>query len=416
MATRYVSDEGSNTSPYDTMAKAATLITGAGQVAGDTVLVESGHTEAQAANITIPGGSQGSPIIYISVNKSTEEEELMSVGGGSIGATTGGYDTSFGAWIITKGLDNIIASDEMKFISGDVTCINSKLTYDDNIYTGTTDHKQKTTLINTDITQITTGQIIFVRSNFEWRGGVFLNSGNVATYLFSVSGAEGQTIVVEGVDFQRLTSGDYLLNAPIARSNIHIIGCKVPSGYAGLITGTINVHGVYIKAHNVSSEDTLIAIAEYSYQGLCTDEDSIYTGASELSIEMAANANVEAGLDGLQFELFHGYSAANPTFTVELNVDEATALADNDVWLDIFGPNDTIGALSLLTSTKASDIMNPTTLTSSSETWTGTGAFSNEQKRKITKILTGYQAGVYKIVVNVAKNITVYVDIDVAVS
>lgn len=421
MTTYYVYDAGSNTAPYDTWAKAAILFdTVANLMVGDDICyVASDHSEAVAASYVLDGGSQGSPTNYISLDRLTDNYESMKDGGGSIGSLAGNYDLTVEIFSIAKGLHFLIGDDLLGTTVTGVIFEDCVLEINDNFNANSTTHVSSIIFKNVEYIQRTSGQILITRSAFSWVGGSygFGAGGVVSSNLFDFQGSsEGVSVYIEGVNFQGLDAGDYLTDVPNDRSNVRFVGCKVPSAMAGLLTGTITDPLCTAIFHNVSSADTQIDFAEYSYNGLCTDESSIYLGATQVSCEMVANANVEAGLDGLRFEIFRKYITANPTLTVELVVDELTALNDSDVWLEIYGPDDTTGALILITTTKSIDIMNPTALTSSSETWTGTGGFANEQKRKISKALSGYQAGIYKVVVVVTKNITAYIDSDVVVS
>ena len=421
--TYYISDQGSDTSPYDTMLKGANAKASAEALATDgnnTFFYASDHAEDINASFGLKAGVSGAPNKHISVNRSTEIEETMVVGGGHLGVLVTTYEFYLFSHVINRGL-NILVADDLTWnvdkVRGHII-EKGQLTVTDDFVLDEGTNEVYVEFRNVDYLQRTAGTMALSRCVFNWFGGTFsfIVSGAINTQLFSLSITEGVTIYVEGVDFQDLDAGDYLVSNPRERAIVKFVGCKVPSAMAGLMTGTIIEPQVKVNFLNVSSEDTQINIAAYRYQGLVTDDDSIYTGSTQKSLEFDANSNVEEGLDGLTYTLCRGYSTANPTFEVELVADEATALTDNDIWLEIYGPDDTTGALSLITKTRASDINNPTTLTSSSASWTGAGGFTNEQKRKITKSLTGYQAGVYRIDVVVAKDIVAYADFDVSVS
>jgi len=85
----YVDDGGSNTSPYDTWAKAATTLATIDAIpaaAPDIVRVDSTHVESggTAFNWAFADG-----VILISTNSADDSYQTMVVGGGSIGTTTG---------------------------------------------------------------------------------------------------------------------------------------------------------------------------------------------------------------------------------------------------------------------------------------------------------------------------------------
>lgn len=111
MATIYCSTSGSNTSPYDTKAKAATnLDTALGAAsAGDTVLLESSYVETVSAakTFTIPAG-----VSVIAINYSTDKRQPMADAGGYIGRTSGSsyaLTVVFGSGAYLYGLCGVIA-------------------------------------------------------------------------------------------------------------------------------------------------------------------------------------------------------------------------------------------------------------------------------------------------------------------
>lgn len=385
---------------------------------GDVLYIASDHAETISAHTVITAGALGSSRQFVSIDRTTGAYETMQNGGGSLNLAGGSYRLSFSGWNLVLGLKALIGDDLSTIAGLPGTILRDCLFEVNDDFDFVSSNNGATEFHNVDYVQKTAGKFDAARGSFKWIGGSFsISGGSVNTNLFDFDSTdEGANIYVEGVDFQHLDSGDYLISEPIDRSIVTFVGCKVPSAMGGLVTGTIVDTQAEATFLNVSSADIQLDIAAYRYCGLVTDETSIYLGASEKALEFDCNSNVEAGLDGLKYTLFRRYCSANPTLTVEMVCDEATALTDNDVWLEIYGPDDTTGALSLITTTKASDIINPTTLTSSSETWTGTSGFTDEQKRKISKALTGYQAGIYRIDVVVAKDIVLYADLDVTVA
>ena len=122
MAILYVNDGGSDTSPYDTWAKAANLMASAladaACVAGSKIYVQSDHVEQYAADQTLASanGVAGNPVTIISVTNTNEppvaaDIQTMAVGGGKMDGKTGGaWDVKLTGWDIWIGL---------KFVAGD---------------------------------------------------------------------------------------------------------------------------------------------------------------------------------------------------------------------------------------------------------------------------------------------------------
>ena len=122
MTIYYVDHNGSNTSPYDTWAKAATSLASLPAVTvADTIYVSSGHQQATAA-FTIPGessGNDGGPT-YISADDTSGEPpstyQTMVAGGGYL-QTTGSSDITISDSLSAYGL-NIESDKHIQMIAG----------------------------------------------------------------------------------------------------------------------------------------------------------------------------------------------------------------------------------------------------------------------------------------------------------
>jgi len=93
--------------------------------------------------------------------------------------------------------------------------------------------------------------------------------------------------------------------------------------------------------------------------------------------------------------------SGTPTVTVHMVLDSATALEDIDVSLDCYYPKASDAGHEFVTSKPTYPLAAGATLTSSSASWSGTGGFTNEQKRKITLSLTGGRTGLAHVMLRV---------------
>ena len=112
MALLYVRNDGSNTSPYDTWAKAATTLATAlnSTSAGDTVYVADGHTESASADVSIDNNEAhtDAPVSVLCVNDVGDPEPptALATGAHVEADVTGNFDLRFteGAYYV-YGID-----------------------------------------------------------------------------------------------------------------------------------------------------------------------------------------------------------------------------------------------------------------------------------------------------------------------
>ena len=139
MANIRVWDGGSNTSPYDTWAKAATAIQTAltAWSSGDQVWVASDHDEKWSANTTLTIGSatKADQALVISVNRTDDSYQNMEDGGGALDAKTNGvYDIVLDCNAVFVGT-HMKAGDNIQFDQDnlDIKFIDSLLEFDDDL-------------------------------------------------------------------------------------------------------------------------------------------------------------------------------------------------------------------------------------------------------------------------------------------
>ena len=427
----YVDDGGSNTSPYETWAKAApALLTAIDYAsAGDTIYVGSDTTDQLIATTVFDGaGTVAAPIRIISADITSGEPpttfETMTAGGGNIdGKTGGGYDVDFGGYNVWTGLkftagDNLQASGTGANIFYDCDFV-----IDDSFEIGLAGSAMNdyVEFNNCTYTQITSGSFVMSGGALVWRGSTFSFDGGTTTSLFNINSSRPSKVQVCDVDFQ-LAVDDYLADAN--NHGVHHVvdfkRCKVPAwSGGGLLVDAIGIEGTIIKFHSVSNSDIIYQFQENYATGQINEDtgiylDATYDGTNGYSAKMVTLANAIEWQRPLRFKLAELWNpTANATVTVEMVLDSATALNNDDVWIEIEYPNGTTGALGDIdrTSRAATILTTPSARTSSSVSWTGTGGFGNEQKIKIAETLASDQAGVLTIWVCLAKpSTTIYVD------
>lgn len=193
------------------------------------------------------------------------------------------------------------------------------------------------------------------------------------------------------------------------------------SATPGIATGTWATNYGSLTQVNVDSGDTHNVFSFQNRLGVLTTNSSIYhdTGSqfdgSGVSWQVVTNATTSAA-EPFEVPVFMRWSAAtSTTLGIRFIRDNATGLTNNNIWatfeyLDSASfPNGTF--VSIRTATPFDDA-SPTTWASDSDTWTGTGGFSNANKQKMeTSALTPAETSVLRGRVFVAAaSTTVYID------
>lgn len=395
--------------------------------AGEVIGVASDHTQTQASALDLSAVSPGASdnmMIIISLDRTDDSYQKMTDTTGDI-SLTGNSGLTYPSNSIVIGLyfdleyrhyfpvENLIMIDcdiESPRYFGYVGATYDNYCLWDNV---------RYAFEGSDSSAIS-----FDRSSFHWRGGAFSLSGSMDQFIVQGSGAFG--LVIEDVDLSAIPSEDYLVTLSgdgSAISNIVFKRCKLNSSHI-TYSGDLKLSATTIKVHSCDDANTIAAFEEYYREGNILSDTGIYLnatydGTNGYSARMETESWTNEFGNPLRFKLADLYSTANPTITTELVLDSATALNDDDFWIEIEYPDSTIGAYGKIDQTsRMTDIqITPSALTSSSVSWTGTGSMTNEQKRKVAVTISGGQAGVHTVWACLAKpSTTIYVDPEVTIS
>ncbi|MEK9809109.1 MAG: hypothetical protein VW362_01580, partial [Candidatus Nanopelagicales bacterium] len=139
-----------------------------------------------------------------------------------------------------------------------------------------------------------------------------------------------------------------------------------------------------------------------------------------LSWKMATTANAEYPaiiLRSPEIAKWNETTGSSVTVTVDILHDSATALKDNEVWLEVEYLGTSGTPLALFTDDAVADVITTAAdQTSSSATWTTTG-MTNPNKQKLSVTFTPQEKGLIIARVCVAKaSYTVYVDPELQIS
>lgn len=441
MAILYVDSGGSGTAPYDTWAKASTTLKVAldAAAAGDTIYIYSGHTETPNVNTSYAGaGTSVSPIVIVATSDNTNNPpnagtyQNMVDGTGTINNAGGGYDITFGGHNIWHGLKFQIGDDLFSSATSSNTYHDCLIAVADNIsITGVNTQDTSYQFYDTTIEFTGSGGNFIIDCHIVWHGGIFrLNGGSVATYVFQAGSFRPNIWSIRDVDFQDIDSGDILFRkANDSMCDVTFARCKLPSAFdfpADLFDSSGIMENTSVKFHSVSDASGIEYFQENYFEGQINQDTSIYLnatydGTNGYSAKMVSNANAIEVSRPLRFKLADLYvDATGSTLTVELVLDSATSLNDDDFWVDVEYPDSTTTQLGNIITSKADVLATPVALTTSTVTWTGTSGFTNEQKRKVAIDFTGVAdeaVGVYTVWANLAiPSTTVYVDPKITVT
>lgn len=258
---------------------------------------------------------------------------------------------------------------------------------------------------------------------FRWRGGKFDGTeGSVA--LFTLNDAN-VIVNVQDVDLEDVGNGAnscYLVESleKTDAANFLFTRCKLPSDAGfGLVTSFDNFTNGTVRLHHCSSANQTYDFYETSYLGVVEDSTSIYRtggasdGTTALSAKMVSSAGCAENIIALESPPIHGWtsSTTEKTFTVEGVWDSATNIQNDEIWVELEYPADNSSGLGAIAKDKCAILGTPADQTASTATWEGTGAWSHENKFKLSVTVTPGKAGPICARVYLAKaSTTVYVD------
>lgn len=449
MAILHVDNAGSNTSPYDTWAKAATnLSTAAGAAAaGDTIYVASTHSESVAGQtITFTNGTAAAPIIVLCGVKDTTSGITSLAVTGTVDSTTStftlaGFVYAYGVIFrsVTGGISNSmrtanthgsVATYEQCEFHQRSTSSSSQI----RTSVGTTGEESRTRFINCRFTFGNASQSITVIGYVEIKGGgIISGSTSLTTFANMNSDDRPSRLLIDGFDFSNFGTGfDVFGSTTRPGGHARAVNCKMPSGWTGEVdNATTRVCGLY-ELINYGAGDTNYKFWTRDSTGDCKDETTIKRtsgGASDevtaYSMRMTTSATAAhpgAFLRSPPIIQRLTTTGSQRTVTVEIVHDGASAMTDKEIWLEVQYLGTSGFPLSLFANDRASLISSAAAQDSSSEAWdgdTGTGPNGSGtwNTLKLVATITAEEVGYVIGTVCVAKpSWTVFVDPKMAIA
>lgn len=436
MANLYVKSTGSNTSPYDTWAKAATAPKTATDLAaaGDTIY-QHAETFTIAADTTY---SLASGVRWICTNDSANEPpQTLSTAGIIDGTGASGVDITIGgsgtacniygitfrtgvtgvtSFITVSSADNSSPTLDSCLLELVGTGSGSKIRFGD---LGTIiNHIVR--LKNTSVKFAASSHNITNGAQLFWESSAILASGStVPTTLFSdIQRGAGSGMNFLGCDFSGMTSGTVFSTttwtSPVP---ITLRECKLG---AATLNNALTLAGFELTLYDCSTTDTHYQFAHYIYNGSTTISTSIYANdgaeyniaGSKHSWIVAGNANTTRAYPYISpwFSRYNeGTSAITPSIEI-LRDGSTTAYTDIEVWGEFAAKTTSGFPISTIYNDYGGHLSTGTNQDAGVGTsgWTGdTGAWSG---KLVSPSMTPAEIGYISARVLVAGNNVVYVD------
>jgi hypothetical protein len=446
MANRYVRHTSSNTSPYDTWAKAATTIVSAvtGESAGDVIYVSQVHSESSATQQNIAlAGTAASPVKVICGNDSAEPPTatattavVTTTNGNAITVTGFGYLYGI-TFNIGSGVNNVTST---QFGDGGTyqeyeDCAFNIVATGGNapIALGTIANTQPTRVIWRNCTAKIAASaqgIVGSLCTFEWYGGSVSSGSSAATSGFFRTNASGEhnELRVLGVNLEHVGVTGYLCGKiSLSVLRVKFINCKIPAfTTGGLYTGTLEPSD-RIELYNCDSADTNYRLWIADLWGEITSDISVYNDAGAddgsaqgFSWKMVSTANAEFPHQTLvsgEIVKWNDTTTGTLTATVEIvhnSQGSGTngALRDDEIWLEVMCMDPGATPVGKWQSDRCANLnlnSNAADQDSSAAAWTGDAAGWDTQKLSVS--FTPKEKGFVHARVCLAKaSATVYID------
>ena len=426
----YCNDDGTNTSPYETLVKAATtfLVAVDQLVAGEDLLIGMDHVETPGSSqtYTFPG-TAAAPNRVISIDTTTEaynKADNVQVDLETNDLTMNGFVKFYG-FSIDIGDDTVFVGNPSEVLfddcliefggSGSLHQIGS----DRNII------RHKNTEINFSGGGTNTG-FSLLSTVFEMRDGKISWSGTQPIALFNAMNKRN-VISFAGVDLSDITSAliDVSDAANITAEFHH---CVINSSVS-LTTGVINDAGtrILMSGCDDTTGNKLYRLEYVDYYGSIVHDDAIFVttggasdGTTPISWKMVTTANAKEFSEPLISPPIPIWidSTGSKTFTVKGIWDSASDIQNDEAWLEVEFLEASADTDSAFANDGLANILaTPADQTNNTETWTGTGGFTNENKIDLAVTVTVNRVGPAICRIHLAKpSTTFYADPKVIVT
>lgn len=422
MADIYVRNAGSNTSPFDTWVKAATSLAGATAIAtsSDTIYVADDHSESlgSAQTWTCPT-SAGLRILCSNTHVTQPPTGLAT---SAVCATTGANNQAMNGYAYVYGITfQCGSSGNPVILTGNAGGTVIGLVFDTcTFYLASAGASQQVRMgssfsgsigtgvyvnyLNCVIRFSAVGQSISIYGGQTYINGLsFHASSSTPTTIFALGTLNGPMGIglIENSNLSGKTATNLFNVGSLGNTTVVTMrNCKLPSGVS-VVTGSFAQYGSQvIRMHNCDSGDTHIRLSEQQGTGGTISYTSVYRngGATQAdgttySWNLTGNGTTQLlwPLRSPEFAIWNG-TTGSLTATVEVFHDGATALKDNEVWLELSYMGTNGFPLGVFVTDRITTVLTtPANQPTSSATWTN--AFSNPNAQYVSVSMSVQEVG-----------------------
>lgn len=402
MATIHVWNGGTNTSPYDTWAKAATILN-TGLLAwatGDVVHVAKDHTEGTATITLSVVGNIAEPVPVYTVDRTTNAYAVATAT--TLNASTSGADISiFGGapnlggiafhGLVFNANDNISANSDgyVRFYD----CSFSTASSSANMSFGSVDSESFNCFDNCSFTETALNYFINVGSNLQFNGCTFSNTPTSSGLFRAANAARGKWLTCTGCDFSGLDSGSILVDFSTTSDSlfrVRMINCDVHNTVTISDDGQLQ-DGSYAELISTDSAGALYRYEKHHYRGtITTQTGDLYRtngysdadGNTSASHKIVPKSTLERATH-IEGPMLTQYVSTTGAKTIEVHAADTftTAPNKNQLYIEVFYLNAAGETLYTLGTTRDANILATTALTTTTGEWTdGGSALTHEYK------------------------------------
>ena len=399
-------------------------------VAGDVFYLSSSHSESHTAPLTLVGAASGARFSMLSVTENGSSLPTTLTPGATITVTgTSSLTIGHGLGSYFYGITFQSGSSNL---NGSIYGINylGNLTFDSCNFHLLGTHASSTITLagrpdahnvakNCGFKFSAAGQFIELQ-NIEIYGGSVLSGGTSPTTIFKLSSASPAQVIVSGFDCSQCASSVNLFasnGVNYSSESSRLFGIKMPASWSGSFNSS---------ALNYSDDETSqVASTGVNYNfrrstafGTAREEIVIVktSGASDgvtpISWKVVSNSTALYTIPFISSNIvkWNDTTGSSMTATVEIIHDSATALKDNEVWLELGYLSDSDAPLISYKDDSSNFLNAGASQTTSDATWTTTG-MSNPNKQKLEVTFTPQLKGFIIARVKLTKaSKTIYID------
>lgn len=265
------------------------------------------------------------------------------------------------------------------------------------------------------------GQSMSYSARFDWNGGGLESGGTSPTALIS----DARGMAAENLDLSAANAAINIVASTAANQRLSIRNSRLPASWSGALNSSTYAGGSVAELWNCDSGATNYKYQRAEYAGTIAQETTIIRsgGANDKTTGFSYKLTGAATLyfpsmtvNTPELVAWNEVTGSSVTATVEIIHDSATALNDDEVWLDIRYLSSASYPLGASATTRRGLLAAAAATTSSTATWTTTG-LTNPNKRKLSVSFTPQMKGFVIAIVRFAKASTsVYVDPKVTLS